>query len=450
MEFFNYLLRHKCYGILNREIGTCFLNHPHNLDFWKIAAYNEFENGFNTLAARNIFQKCLRLNRRSLEANVEYFVFELRFVQKIMQRRNMLMRKEKKMYFVENVDNVENEEEKEEIKPEPVSDDIMLLKVPEVIWLKACENLKDSYKSNKTNLAFLSKLMRYGKELNYKRLKGLIIDKILEEDKSIDTMCEIIKAKLEKYEKKVDKAIIKFTKLITEHTNSRNTILFYLITTVDNEPNRVISAVLKHIDTNELLANYQFPQNLALLKCLFDNFTYVSSDFDIEALIDKIITKLLNDLSIMNLDKSIVDQYFELYWKNIFNESNKFDHIYEYVKNKNVNSPIFSHTMIKNLCTMIKNEIGIYPDKLCDYIEKIEHLISAQNFKDISLVKDIWKYLLNIVIEYKLISLPSDLSYIKLELDKEFIEPVKSLAKKLSKFLINFPATLNELKVNFF
>lgn len=60
------------------------------IDFWKIAAYNEFENNSNALAARNIFQKCLRMNPTNLEAYIEYFIFELKFVEKIVLRQKHL------------------------------------------------------------------------------------------------------------------------------------------------------------------------------------------------------------------------------------------------------------------------------------------------------------------------------------------------------------------------
>ena len=90
IEFFNFLTKHKCHNVVNREIGTCLSNHPYNLDFWRIAAYNEFENNFNSLAARNFFQKCLRINKNSLDAYLDYFIFELKFVQKLVERREIL------------------------------------------------------------------------------------------------------------------------------------------------------------------------------------------------------------------------------------------------------------------------------------------------------------------------------------------------------------------------
>jgi len=90
MEFFNYLVKHKCHNIINREIGPCLVKNPYNLDFWRIAAYNEFENNSNFIASRNIMQKCIRINKNNYEAHLDYFTFELKFVQKMVERRNLL------------------------------------------------------------------------------------------------------------------------------------------------------------------------------------------------------------------------------------------------------------------------------------------------------------------------------------------------------------------------
>jgi hypothetical protein len=90
MEFFNYLIRNKCHNILNKEIGECLINFPNNLTFWRIAAYNEFENNFNSISARNLFQKCVRINKNKFEAYHDYFIFELKFAEKVLERRKIL------------------------------------------------------------------------------------------------------------------------------------------------------------------------------------------------------------------------------------------------------------------------------------------------------------------------------------------------------------------------
>jgi hypothetical protein len=464
MEFFNYLLKHRCYGILNRELGTCVLNHPHNIDFWKLAAYNEFENGFNTIAARNIFQKCLRLNRRSLEANLEYFVFELQFVYKIMQRRNMLMKEEKKMFFVDSIDgdskdNKENKERKSskegEVDAEPLSDDIMQLKVPELIWLKALDNLKENHNTKEVNFSFLSRLMKYGKELRYKRLKNIIIERLTSEHNGSDLLCNIIKAKLEKYDKPsilLNKAIVKFTKLLTEYPKDINFILSNLVSVVKEDQSKLVPTMLKYLNTEDLINDYDKPYNINIIKFLYDNISAVSSDFNIDSLLDKVITKILNDLAIAPVNNKVVDEYFNLYWKQLFNDSNKFEQIYEYIRDKQIDkaspqSTSFFHIMIKNLCTMVKNEIRIFFEKFSYYVDKIDNLLTSKKIKDLTVVKDIWKYLLEIVIEYKLTTLPNDLSYVKINFDKDYLDAVRLLSTKLSRYLVNFTATLNEIKV---
>ena len=85
------MIKHKCNKILNKTIGQCISNFPNNLDFWKIGAYNEYENNNNALAARNLFLKCLRLNMNNIDAHIDYFIFELKFVEKIIKRRKLLI-----------------------------------------------------------------------------------------------------------------------------------------------------------------------------------------------------------------------------------------------------------------------------------------------------------------------------------------------------------------------
>ena len=39
MEYFNFLINNKCINILNKEIGKCLMQHPTNINFWKIEVY---------------------------------------------------------------------------------------------------------------------------------------------------------------------------------------------------------------------------------------------------------------------------------------------------------------------------------------------------------------------------------------------------------------------------
>ena len=58
--------------------------------FWKIAAYHEYEDNLNFQNARNLFQKCIKLNPGNVEAYLEYFTFELIFAKNITERKNIL------------------------------------------------------------------------------------------------------------------------------------------------------------------------------------------------------------------------------------------------------------------------------------------------------------------------------------------------------------------------
>lgn len=200
-------------------------NNASNIDFWKIAAYNEFENNFNSLVARNIFQKCIRINRNTILSYLEYFIFELKFVEKIVNRKKALTDfKGKELHSTTNNykeqdntkilkiidDNIANEktnnikiDEKEEI----ISDDILDLKVCEIIWYKARNELsKNNIMSLlDIDLNFFIVLLQYGKATNYKNLKAKIINEIRnsKEKENFEIEIEIIKAKLEKYTLKV-------------------------------------------------------------------------------------------------------------------------------------------------------------------------------------------------------------------------------------------------------
>lgn len=201
MEFFNFLIRNKCNNLLNKEIGVCLSNHPQVLDFWKIAAYNEYENNLNAFVARNIFQKCIRMNKNNINAYLEYFIFEIKFIEKILERRKILTKskeEEEKLKFVNDVNEKEDkmtENEKEviakiqEVLPAE-SDEVLNLKIGEIIWKKA---LNSSIEDNNINisLSFLRTLYmnknKLGKNINY--LKKLMIDSIQSDTKEMINFC---------------------------------------------------------------------------------------------------------------------------------------------------------------------------------------------------------------------------------------------------------------------
>ena len=61
------------------------------IDFWLIAVYTEFDLKGNMFSARNLMLQALRNNETNAFFYVEYFRFEAAMVQRIKQRRKILM-----------------------------------------------------------------------------------------------------------------------------------------------------------------------------------------------------------------------------------------------------------------------------------------------------------------------------------------------------------------------
>ncbi|KAJ9084750.1 U3 snoRNP protein [Entomophthora muscae] len=81
----------------NRRLAQIFADvlrlHPTKEVFWIQAATWEFSTNFNTEAARNLFQRGLRLNPKSQTLWLEYFRLELKFTEKIKLRRKLLLKR---------------------------------------------------------------------------------------------------------------------------------------------------------------------------------------------------------------------------------------------------------------------------------------------------------------------------------------------------------------------
>lgn len=163
-DYLQFLVHNKCTKTLNVDAAACLSNFPTNVLFWKIAAYNEFENNNDALSARALFQKCLRLNKKKIEAVVDYFVFEIKFAEKLQNRRRMLS-KSSKLEMIE--------ESKEEITLQD-SDEILMLKIPELIW----DSEKNNFNMSELGKRFLEALFKYSNELPGSRLIKSIANEI--------------------------------------------------------------------------------------------------------------------------------------------------------------------------------------------------------------------------------------------------------------------------------
>ena len=165
MEYFNFLMNNNCINILNKEIGKCLIQNPTNINFWKIAVYNEFENNLNNLRARKLMQGCIRMNNKDLNAYLEYFTFEIKFAEKISERKTIIKgnnNDNNKLKIVNDIikdDNIENEKlntidniidkdnENDKFQNEN-KDEISNLIIPELILNNAFDNIKPNKKED--------------------------------------------------------------------------------------------------------------------------------------------------------------------------------------------------------------------------------------------------------------------------------------------------------------
>lgn len=206
MNFFNYLIKHKSFNVLNKEIGPCLSTNPHNLTFWNIAAYNEFENKGNALTARTFLQKCLRMNKNNIEAYINYFNFELKFLQKIVERRNILLGNENKLKILDTESKEQEDERPNEAEAnegsnqEDKHDEVLKLRIPEIVYRKALEQFKG--KETEISLKFLENLYKNGKDLNIKDLKHAIKEIITQNLANKEDSVKMILTSLEKYDDK--------------------------------------------------------------------------------------------------------------------------------------------------------------------------------------------------------------------------------------------------------
>ena len=64
--------------------------HPDTLDFWLIGAYSELDMKGNLFSSRNLMRQALRVNENEPKFYTEYLKFEVKFLDKLMQRREIL------------------------------------------------------------------------------------------------------------------------------------------------------------------------------------------------------------------------------------------------------------------------------------------------------------------------------------------------------------------------
>ena len=480
MEYFNFLMNNNCINILNKEIGKCLIQNPTNINFWKIAVYNEFENNLNNLRARKLMQGCIRMNNKDLNAYLEYFTFEIKFAEKISERKNIIKgnnNDNNKLKIVNDIikdDNMENEKlntidniidkdyENDKFQNEN-KDEISNLIIPELILNNAFDNIKPNKKEDIINfyLSFLEKLERYAISpyIHPKHLEDKIISEIKKIDNvDIDTLIHIIEMKLIKNlynnnKSQLGKDIcLEFLYLLhlKENEKYKNYIIYKLLLFISEKIsndeiilNLVFEKIKNEIDIKSLEENYFEYNNLKLLVLISSNSIYSEN--------------LLNNETILKFSKEIlikiISNYEEPFLKEIFEilnnlksyEENLLENItntkIKYKDNPKNNKFIISY--IKEIMKLISSEITYYlkPELSIKYFQLIENQILNLNNYPYEIVKELYKNMLSIIID-KCIQI-GDSDY---DNGEKYYNDIKEyIKKKMEKHLIGFILIKREL-----
>lgn len=371
-EFFKFLVASNSNQTLNKEIGICLKKHPTNIDTWKFAAYNEAENNKDFNSGRQLLQNCIRINSKDLRSYVEYFLYELRFIEHNLKRRKMLLgEEEKSIDFVNDVkESAENIQIREKLPNSDIlSDEILNLKIPKIIYYNALASLKDLV--SKQEIA----------EVFYKEL-SFMSDKLDNKDNELK---QIIMNDMQSNEIRIiDEQLLSKSILLVEDCNIEK-LLECEIKAFLYESQALDKSNIIHIvsSTEKLLCKYIFndeinslekyskidfsekrttTKDLFVIKLLFQAFEQIIENLKnkgVEFEENKLVFYLLNNTKIQDIlsSKLILSNIYQDYTyeilKFVIKYSNEFDFL---LNNENFN-------LIKILLEKIRNDAEVLNDK---------------------------------------------------------------------------------------
>ena len=413
MEYFNFLISNRCNNVLNKEIGKCLVKFPTNLTFWKIAAYNEFENNFNSLTARNLFQKCIRLNSKNINAYLDYFVFEIKFAEKIAERKNILINKKENSKLKMLDDVITSKEDDKEDNPQNYGD-IENLSIPQITWKNALQKINPVSVDDKLqfHFQFLTNLEKYSsnKLINPKPLEEMIIQEILNLSSDIRTMLKVIITKSLNFKVQNEKFDFLFKEISSILCDSKNheynnyiiySLLKYVVTLPsenNNNLDNLIEKIKDKIDIESLRHKYYQNDNIKILSILTSQELISKNVIDKNLLFTIDMDILKEILTIKNKFEvtTIIPEVFESL-SNLKNQLDlHVDLICEIISLPLINQDNIIQIYIGNVCKLISNEISYYlnPTKASLYFESL--ITQIESIKGNGY--DILKYLyLNII-----------------------------------------------------
>lgn len=441
LDFFQFLIKNKCNDVLNKTLGKSLTKFPRNLLFWKIAGYNEFENNFNTSTARKLFLKCIRLNP-ILDAYIMYFVYEIKFAEKISERRNILGegKKEEKLKMMNDV--IEDKEEEEQIN----YDEIGKLSVPTYVWKDTLNKLnpKTNEETININFTFLDNLIKYAtsKYINSSELEEQITNAILSLSITTESKLRIILIKIKKIKnirELVDALYHQIQHLIQE-TKQNNYIiyesLFFLVNNYNSEKQEIevfLEKIKPLIDIPSLINT---PKLISLLS---------SQDLQSENIVDfntlyklsfTIIQNAITSSDLITSAESINEAFTSL--SNLKYQIENVDIILS-LTSLNLKNESLLPCYIENIVKLVSQEIAFYLDK-----EKAMNYFNSI-INQIEKVKDITYHNIRFLYENIIDALISSVILNSGSIE-EYRDILLVIKKTMSSKLIPFDTCLKEVK----
>lgn len=418
MEYFNFLISNRCNNILNKEIGKCLVKFPTNLIFWKIAAYNEFENNFNSLTARNLFQKCIRLNSKNINAYLDYFVFEIKFAEKIAERKNILINKKEKEKLKMLDDIINSQEENKEDNTKNYGD-IENLSIPKITWKNALIKVNPVSVEDKLqfHFQFLTNLEKYSsnKLINPKPLEEMIIQEILNLSSDIKTKIKLIITKslnIKLQNEKFEFLLNEISSILCDPKNHEytNYIIYSLLKYVLSLPlenndslDNLIEKIKDKIDIESLKHKYYQNDNIKILSILTSQELISKNIIDINLLFTIGMDILKETLTIKHKFDvtNIIPEVFE----SISNLKNQIelhnDLICDIISIPLINQDNIIQIYIVNVCKLISNEISYYlnPDKASLYFESLITQVESIKGNGYDLLKHLYLNIIEVLMD---------------------------------------------------
>ena len=439
LDFFNFLIKNKCNKVLNKEIGKCLIKFPRNLIFWKIAGYNEFENNLNTKQARTLFLKCIRLNP-IIDAYINYFVFEIKFAEKVSERRNLVLQNKKgdKLKMLDEI--IEDKEEEIDY------DEISKLTIPTLAWQNAIKELAPKTNEDMINIhyTFLENLIKYAisKYIDSSELEENITNAIISLSNTIESKLRVILIKIKKIKNVTElfDTLYGYIESLIKETKENNYIIYeclsFIMNNYNNEKSQLeifFSKIKPLIDLPSLIKT---PKLISLLS---------SQDLQSENIVDiNTLYKLSFDIiqnAITSYDSSATQESLNEAFASISNLKYQIENvdIITSLTSLSIKNESLLPCYIENIIKLISQEISYYLDKekAMNYFNSI--IIQIERVRDISYhnIKYLYENIIDALVSSALLNSGNIEGY------RDIILTMK---QTMSSKLISFDSCIKEIK----